>query len=543
MMTHTTGSTYILDALAAEGVTTLFGLIGEGNAHLLDATNDHEIEFEYARHEQVAVSMADGYARSTGEIGACTVTHGPGVTNASTGIAAADRDNVPLVVLVGDTGFDGRETSLQYLDHQTFTDPISMYQTRIETPETIPETIRRAFAKARTERGPAIVEIPGDIQEDAAPETEYEPRPSTVQRVHPDPRKIADAVAVLDDADDPVILAGGGARASDAADAITDLSETLGAPIATTYFARGIFDHDHPMHSGIAGTFMTPANDTLLRDADAVLTVGAQLSGKSTRYGELYADAAVVQIDIDADALGRYRDPTVGILGDARVTVEALTNRVAANSNRADEIAEIIATEGHGIPFEEQSDGPYVDPRALTVAVSSHTAGDAAVAVDSGNNTGFPAVFHELDAGGQMLVNGNFGTMGYALPAALGAQYADLDRDVICYTGDGAFMQVIQDVETAVRLKLPIVFVVLNDESYGIIRHRQRVEFDRGTASDYESPDFTQVARGLGAQAATVRSTDDLDVLYDFLDKKPDAPLVLDARTNPEVSRPGFPPY
>ena len=542
-MSKTTGSTFILDALAAEGVTTLFGLIGEGNAHLIDATNDHEIGFRYARHEQVAVSMADGYARTTGEVGVCTLTHGPGVTNGATGIAAADRDNVPLVVLVGDTGFSGRETSLQYLDHITFTDPISVYQTRVETSDTIGETLRRAFSKARTERGPAIVELPGDVQENPVPDEAYDPRPSTSQRVQPDPETVDAAAAVLNGADHPVILAGGGARASAAADALTTLAERLGAPIATTYFAKGLFDHDHPLHSGIAGTFMTPANDALLSDADAVLTVGAQLSGKSTRYGALYADADVVQIDLSPDALGRYRDPTVGVLGDARATVDKLADRIETAPERVDRVKETIAERGHVIPFEEQSDGPYVDPRALTLAVSDRTAGDAVVAVDSGNNTGFPAVFHELDAGGQMLVNGNFGTMGYALPAALGAQYADLDRDVVCYMGDGAFMQVLQDVETAVRLQLPVVFVVLNDESYGIIRHRQHLEYDRATAADYESPAFEQVARGLGARAATVRSTDDLGILDEFLTEKPDGPLVLDVRTNPDIARPGFPPY
>lgn len=542
-MTQHSGSAYILDALGAEGVSTLFGLVGEGNADLIDATNDHDIDFRYARHEQSAVSMADGYARSTGRVAACTLTHGPGVTNGATGLAAADRDNVPLVVLIGDTGFDGRETSLQYLDHGTFTEPISAYQTRIETTETIPETLRRAFAKARVRRGPAIVEIPGDIQEGAAPDEAYEPRPSTAQRIRPDPDRLDAAVRVLEEADRPVILAGGGARAADAADALTDLADALGAPIATTYFARGLFDADHPYHSGIAGTFMTPANDALVRNADAVLTVGAQLSGKSTRYGALYADADVIQIDVDADAIGRHRDPDVGILGDATATVAALADRVAANPDRASSVAETVAAEGRVIQFDERSDGPYVDPRALTLAVSDRTAGTAIVAVDSGNNTGFPAVFHELDAGGQMLVNGNFGTMGYALPAALGAQYADPERDVICYTGDGAFLQIVQEVETAVRLGLSPVVVVLNDASYGIIRHRQQREYGRDTAAEYDSPDFATVARGLGAHAATVRSTDDLAVLDDFLAEKPGRPLVLDARTNPDVSRPGFPPY
>lgn len=542
-MTGTTGSRYVLDALAAEGVSTLFGLIGEGNADLIDATNDHEVDFRYARHEQSAVSMADGYARCTGDVAVCTLTHGPGVTNGATGIAAADRDNVPLVVLIGDTGFEGRETSLQYLDHAAFTEPISTYRTRIETTGTIPETLRRAFATARTRRGPAIVEIPGDIQTDAAPDVAYEPRPSTAQRIHPDPERLDAAVTLLDAADRPVVLAGGGARAAGAADALTDLANTLGAPIATTYFARGLFDAGHPYHSGIAGTFMTPANDALVRDADAVLAVGAQLSGKSTRYGALYDDADVIRIDVDPDALGRHRDPDVGVLGDAAVTVAALAERVAATPDRAERVAETIADEGHVIPFEERSDGPYVDPRALTLAVSDRTAGTAAVAVDSGNNTGFPAVFHELDAGGRMLVNGNFGTMGYALPAALGAQYADPGRDVVCYTGDGAFLQVIQEVETAARLGLPIVVVVLNDASYGIIRHRQRREYGRETAVGYDSPEFATVARGLGARAATVRSTDDLEVLDEFLAERPDHPLVLDVRTNPEIARPGFPPY
>jgi acetolactate synthase-1/2/3 large subunit len=271
--------------------------------------------------------------------------------------------------------------------------------------------------------------------------------------------------------------------------------------------------------------------------------VGAQLSGKSTRYGALYENADIVQVDLSPDALGRYRDPTVGVFGDARATVAALEDRVETNPDRVERVRETIADTGHVIPFDEESDGPFVDPRALTVAVSDRTAGDAVVAVDSGNNTGFPVVFHELDAGGQMLVNGNFGTMGYALPAALGAQYANPSRDVVCYMGDGAFMQVIQDVETAVRLDLPIVFVVLNDESYGIIRHRQNLEFDRATAADYESPEFEQVARGLGARAATVRSTGDLGILDRFLTDKPDIPLVLDVRTNPDIARPGFPPY
>ena len=538
-----TGSDYILDALEAEGTSTLFGLIGEGNAHLLDRVNDHDIEFAYARHEQVAVTMADAYARTTGSVGVCTLTHGPGVTNGATGIAAADRDNVPLVILVGDTGIEGRETSLQYLDHQSFTRPISAYQTRIESIETAPETLRRAFGKARTQRGPAIVEIPSDVQAADAPDVPYGPKPSPTQRPRPDPSAVADAAELLDDADAPVILAGGGAMAAGAADALSTLAERLGAPIAVTYFAKGLFDPDAPLYSGIAGTFMSPANDELLWDADAVVTAGAQLSGKVTRYGELYADADVIQIDIDPDAIARYRSPQVALLGDAAATAETLAERIEPAPGRAERVKEAIERAEDAFQFEPSSADRVLDPREATREVAARIPDDSIVTIDSGNNTGFPAVFHPVGANGRMLVNGNFGTMGYALPAALGAQVADPDRTVVCYAGDGSLLQVVQDIETAARLGLPIVVVVLNDESYGIIRHRQQLEYGRQTAADYESPDFATVARGLGARAETVRSLDGFDAIDEHLRSETSEPLVLDVRTDPEVARPGFPPY
>ncbi|MFO7926866.1 MAG: thiamine pyrophosphate-binding protein [Halobacteriota archaeon] len=538
-----TGSDYILEALEAEGTSTLFGLIGEGNAHLLDRVNDHDIEFAYARHEQVAVTMADAYARTTGSVGVCTLTHGPGVTNGATGIAAADRDNVPLMIIVGDTGIEGRETSLQYLDHQSFTRPISVYQTRIESIETAPETIRRAFGKARTQHGPAIVEIPSDVQTADAPEATYRPKPVLSQRTSPDPSVVVEAVELLDNAESPVILAGGGAMASQAADALSSLAERLGAPIAVTYFGKGLFDADAPLYSGIAGTFMSPANDELLWDADVVVTAGAQLSGKVTRYGDLYADADVIQIDIDPDAIARYRSPSVSLLGDAAATVDALTERIAPVPDRTERVKGIVERAENGFEFEPSSPDGVLDPREATREVAARIPDDSIVTIDSGNNTGFPAVFHPMGADGRMLVNGNFGTMGYALPAALGAQVAAPDRTVVCYAGDGSLLQVVQDIETASRLGLPIIVIVLNDESYGIIRHRQQLEYGRQTAADYESPDFATVARGLGARAETVRSLDGFDAIDGHLRSASSKPLVLDVRTDPDVSRPGFPPY
>jgi acetolactate synthase-1/2/3 large subunit len=313
--------------------------------------------------------------------------------------------------------------------------------------------------------------------------------------------------------------------------------------VATTFYARGVLPESHPMVTGIAGTFMTPASADLVPDADALLAVGAQLSGKTTRYGDLFDDAAVAQIDLDPEAVGRHRDVDVGVVGDARATVEALAERVDPNPDRASTVRDRIdaADRPADLPFESAPD--RVDPRALTVAVSEAAPADTVVTVDSGNNTGFPAVFHRVDGDERMLVNGNFGSMGYALPAALGAKVAAPDRPVVCYTGDGGLLQVLQDVETAVRYGLGVVIVVYNDASYGIIRHRQNLEYGRETGSNYDSPDFAATARGLGAEAVTVRSTDDLDPVRSHFAEHRERPLVVDARTIPEVSRPGFPPY
>ena len=538
-----TGSDYLLSAVAAEGVTELFGLVGEGNSHIVDRLHEASLDYRYARHEQVAVMMADGYARTTGTVGVCTLTHGPGLTNGVTGLAAADRDGVPLVVIVGDSAQAGHETSLQYLDHLDMTTGVTVYGTRVETPATLSEKLRRAFDMARTRSGPVVIEVPGDVQKAAAPDTPYEPKRNSTGRVHPDPDRVTAAADLLDRADRPVVLAGGGAAAADAGPALATLADRLGAPVATTFYARGVLPESHPMVTGIAGTFMTPASADLVPDADALLAVGAQLSGKTTRYGDLFDDAAIAQIDLDPEAVGRHRDVDVGVVGDARATVEALAERVDPNPDRARTVRDRIdaADRPADLPFESTPD--RVDPRALTVAVSEAAPADTVVTVDSGNNTGFPAVFHRVDGDERMLVNGNFGSMGYALPAALGAKVAAPDRPVVCYTGDGGLLQVLQDVETAVRYGLGVVIVVYNDASYGIIRHRQNLEYGRETGSNYDSPDFAATARGLGAEAVTVRSTDDLDPVRSHLAEHRERPLVVDARTVPEVSRPGFPPY
>lgn len=538
-----TGSDYLLSALATEGVSTLFGLIGEGNSHLIDRTNDATVDYRYARHEQVAVKMADGYARTAGDVGVCTLTHGPGLTNGLTGLAAADRDNIPLVLIIGDTARVGREASLQYLEHLEVTAPISVYGTRVETVETLPENLRSAFAKARLRSGPTVLEVPMDIQEAPAPDAEYEPRQQHAGRVEPDPEQIAEAASALEASEQPLILAGGGAAAADAGGALEALAERLGAPIATTFYGRGVLPESHPMVTGIAGTFMTPASAALVPEADVLLAVGAQLSGKSTRYGDLYGDATIVQVDVNQEAIGHHSPVDVGVVGDARATVKMLVEKVGTDENRAAAVRDQIRTTNAPANLEFESHPNRVDPRALTVAISELVPDDTIATVDSGNNTGFPAVFHRIESDGLMLVNGNFGSMGYALPAALGAQVAAPDRPVVCYTGDGGLLQVIQDVETAVRYDLGVVVVVYNDASYGIIHHRQKLDYDRETASSYDSPDFETVARGLGADAVTVRSLNDLKTVESHLTGNRDRPLVVDARTIPQVTRPGFPPY
>lgn len=537
-----TGSDYVTGALEREGVETVFGLVGEGNAHLMDAVNGSALALRTARHEQGAVTMADGYARATGRVGVVTLTHGPGVTNGATGLAIADRDGVPLVVLVGDTGILGRETSLQYLDHVDFTRPITAYGTRVEEAAALPDRLRAAFAAARSRRGPVLVELPRDVQAGAALDEDYAPAQRAVGRLSPDPAALDRAAAVLDAADKPLILAGGGAAASGAAAELETLAERLGAPIATTFFAKGLLPETHPLVSGITGTFMTPASAAMVPHADALLAVGARLSGKTTRYGDLWADAAVVQVDIDPTAIGTHREPDVAVVGDAGAALDGLADRVTPHHDRTDRVRERIAAadDPRDLPVETAAD--RIDPRALTVELADRFPDGTVVTVGSGNNTGFPAVFHRMTGGGRMLVNGNFGSMGYSLPAALGAAVADPDRPVLCYTGDGALLMVLQALETAAREALPVAVCVYNDAAYGIIRHRQRRDYGRETASTYESPDFGTVATGLGVEAVTVRGKADLEPVEEWL-AAPSGPILIDGRVIPDVTRPGFPPY
>lgn len=539
-----TGSDYICAALTEEGVETVFGLIGEGNAHFLDCLGASDLEFVYARHEQAAVTMADGYARLTNRVGVCTLTHGPGVTNGATGIAAADRDNTPLVVLIGDTDRDAGATSLQYFDHATFGQPMSVGQYEVTTPDGLPDILRRAFRTARLERGPVLVELPGDIQAGAAPTTEYTPVTRPAQRIRPDEARVTEAVEVLADAEAPLVLAGGGVRQADAGDAVISFAETVGAPVALTFRGKGAVSDQHPLVTGITGTFMTPASDAVVWDADVVVAVGAQLSGKTTRYGELFADADIIQIDIDPSAIGTHCDPTVGVVGDARTTLTALTDACPTADARTATVKETIAaadTPADAVEFVDGETG--VDPREVTHALAERLPADTLVTVGSGNLTGFPAVFHSMTTEGAMFLNGNFGTMGYAVPAALGVQQGAPDRPVVSYTGDGALLQVLGEIETAVRCELPVIVVVLNDASYGIIRHRQQLEYGRETAASYASPEFAAIAEACGAQAATITSVGELDVVDEFVASESTKPLVLDVRTDPSVSRPGFPPY
>ncbi len=537
-----TGSDVIHRALEQEGVSRLFGLIGEGNAHLLDRGHDATIPFTYARHEQVAVTMADSYARLTDDVGVCTLTHGPGVTNGATGIAIADRDNTPIVVIVGDSGQHGRETSLQYLDHADFTRPISAYQTRVETSQALTHDLQRTFDKARTRRGPAVIEVPTDIQEAVIDDGAYEPIQRPPQRIHGDPDRLAEAAELLASAEQPAILAGGGAQAAGAGSAIAELAAHLGAPIATTFYGRGVLPESHPLVAGIAGTFITPASDAVLWDADVVLVLGAHLGGKATRYGELYEDTTLIQVDRDAEILGEYARPACSIVSDAKTAVDDLTPKVPANPERAAAVKETIAAADTPRDIEFDTAPEQIDPRELTAELADRLPPDAVITIDSGNNTGFPALFHPIDSG-RMLLNGNFGTMGFALPAGIGAQLAKPTATVCAYIGDGAFLMVAQALETAVRLELPLIVVVYNDASYGIIRHRQRREYDRTTGADYAPPDIAAMAAGFGARSATIRSASDLAVVDEYLEGEPATPLVLDARTIPSISRPGFPPY
>jgi thiamine pyrophosphate-dependent acetolactate synthase large subunit-like protein len=527
--------------VAAQGVTDAFGVVGSGNLVMTNALRRSGTRFHHARHESGAICMADGYARVSGRVGVCSVHQGPGLTNLMTGLAEAVKSRTPVLVLAGETPSAARTSNFR-IDQHELVESVGAIAERVHGAATAADDAQHAYQRAVVERRPAVLMAPIDIQPQAAANTRPERRKlPDLPPVEPSEETIARAADLLQKADRPLIIAGRGAVLAEAREELETLGATMGAILATSAPAHGLFA-GLPYAVGISGGLASPLATDLLPQADAVLVVGASVNSWTTKHGEIIsADAPVAQIDVETAAISRNHPADLAIIGDAKASVHKLTEELQRRGHtntgfRTPELAErIAANRWRDDPYQDTSTNEWIDPRTLSIALNEALPADKTVAIDSGHFMGYPAMFFDVsDPRGWVFVNG-FQSVGLGLGNAIGAAVARPNRPTVVAVGDGGAFMALAEIETAVRLALKLLVVIYDDAAYGAEVHHFGPLGHDVNAVQFPDADLAAIARAAGAQSQMVRSTLDLDVVKPWLNESAPRPLVLDAKVNPTV--------
>jgi thiamine pyrophosphate-dependent acetolactate synthase large subunit-like protein len=533
----------IADTIRASGVHTVFGLMGDGNlrvvTHLI-----HKLGMVYvaARHENTAIAMADGFARVSGGIGVCTVTQGPGLTNALTALTEASKGSTPLLLVAGDTPTHARRHN-QDIDQRAILAALGITTQPVRSPASAPADVHAALQRALVESRPVVLSVPTDVQEMELT-TPYQPpaalRPAAVTL--PDPSAVTAAAALIATCRRPLIVAGRGAVRAAAGPALEALAARIGALLATTAPAKGLFE-GNPFALGIAGGFATPVGAELMGQADLVLAFGASLNDWTTRAGGLFETSAhVIHCDVNQAAIGALTRADLPIVGDADATVRALIEElagrgIAGRGFRTETVAETIAQYGLHEETERTTglnNAGRADPRMIMVALDALLPTSRTVAIDSGHFMGFPSTLLRVpDAAGWVFAQ-DFQSVGLGLGNAIGAALARPDRTAVLVIGDGGLLMALGELETAVRHHIPLLIVVLNDAAYGAEVHALQVLGLPNAHAHFGDIDFAGLATALGARSATARGQADLAQIRSWL-AKPDGPFVLDCKVDVTV--------
>jgi thiamine pyrophosphate-dependent acetolactate synthase large subunit-like protein len=517
-------------ALARLGVSHVFGVVGSGNFHVTNALVAAGARFVAARHEGGAATMADAYSRMSGTVAALTVHQGCGLTNAMTGIAESAKSRTPMLVLAADVT---ERRSNFYVDQDALADSVGALAVRVESGDDAVATAIRAYHLARDDRRTVVLNLPLAVQGAQAPEPTVTEQPRPGER-QPDSADLARLVDVLTQAQRPVFVAGRGARATGAREALLELGDACGALLATSAVAKGLF-HGSPWSLDVSGGFAAPLAAQLIRDADVVVGWGCALNMWTTRHGNLIGpDATVVQVDLAPDALGAQRPIAFGVVGGVTATARAATTALGAarTGYRSEQVRAAIQKRirWRDVDYEDTSTPERIDPRTLTIALDDMLPAERVIGVDSGNFMGYPSMFLSVPDEYGFCFTQAFQSIGLGLSTAIGAALAQPQRLPVAALGDGGALMSIAELDTVRRLGLPMVVIVYNDDAYGAeVHHFGPDGFDLSTVR-FPPTDIAAIARGFGFDAVSVTRVDDLTAVRTWLDGARGRPLLIDAK-------------
>ena len=529
-----TGAQIVIECLKEQGVDTVFGYPGGAILNVYDELYKHKNEIRHVltSHEQGASHAADGYARSTGKVGVCLATSGPGATNLVTGIATAYMDSVPIVAITCNVGVPllGKD-SFQEIDIAGVTMPITKHNYIVKDVTKLADTIRKAFEIAKKGRpGPVLVDIPKDV---TAQKTEYQAKePVAVQR---DTGRITEedlqtALKLIREAKKPYVFVGGGAVISGASEDLREFVDKIDAPVCDSLMGKGAFDGTNPRYTGMLGMHGTKTSNYGVSECDLLIAIGVRFSDRVLGNAKKFANQAkILQLDVDPAEINKNIVVTASVIGDVKEILGRLDAQLAPMEHK-EWMDHILAyKEKYPLTYHPEGlSGPYIVEQVYRM-----TKGEAIMVTEVGQHQMWTAQYYRYAKPRTLLTSGGLGTMGYGLGAAIGAQVANPDKQVVNIAGDGCFRMNMNEVATAVREKLPLIQVVINNHVLGMVRQWQNLFYEARYSATVlnDSVDFVKLAEAMGATGIRVTTREEFtDAFQKALDSK--TPVVLDCIIN-----------
>ena len=551
------GGQALIKALEMEGVEVIFGLPGGAILPVYDPIIDSPIRHILVRHEQGAGHMAEGYAHATGKPGVAMVTSGPGATNIVTPLADAYMDSVPMICITGQVGTASIGTdAFQEADITGITQSVTKHNYLVTRAADIPRVIREAFHIATTGRpGPVLVDIPKDIVDPTNPNSAMEwywptdaeviaglpgYRPTTVGH----PKKIKEAAEMILAAERPVLYVGGGILKARAAEALRELAELVQIPVVTTLMARGAFPDDHPLCLGMPGMHGNYTAIMSMQESDLLIALGSRFDDRVTGKVPDFAPLAkIIHVDIDPAELGKVRRPDVPIVGDCNLVIIELIKVIKALQAKGVAQPDITPwrstlsgwQETYPLAYEPPAEGDLLKPQMVLEALRDSVPEDCIVASGVGQHQMWTSQYWKFRHPYTWVNSGGLGTMGFAVPAAIGAKVGRPDRMVWAIDGDGCFQMTAQELVTAAAERIPVKIAILNNAYLGMVRQWQEMFYEERYSEVYLSPDlpdYVKWAEAMGCVAFRVEHPDDIQPTIDKANAIDDRPVVIEFRTD-----------